>query len=168
MQCETCGKHFIEGKKVKIEGYVSIVCNDCAHYGQIVGEVRKESAEPPKPKTAATPTPAPSLSKVLEEELSQPSLKEDYGAIIKKAREKKGLKMEDFAKMLNEPESLIHRIEGGKFEPPDALAHKIESILHVRLFEKPSMVLPSGGKTSSKDLTLGDVVVVKKKEKQDE
>ena len=165
MQCETCGKHFIEGKKVKIEGYVSVVCNECARYGQVVGEVNRGSAEPPRPKPAPKAAPAPSLSKVLEEELAVPSLKEDYGAIIKAAREKKGLKMEDFAKMLSEPESLIHRIEGGKFEPPDGLAHKIESILRVKLFEKPSSLLMSGGKHASKDLTLGDVVVVKKKEK---
>lgn len=168
MQCETCGKHFIEGKKVRIEGYVSVVCNDCARYGQVVGEVRRESAEPPKPKPVAKSAPAQSLSKILEEELSTPTLKEDYGAIIKAAREKRGLKMEEFARMLNEPESLIHRIEGGKFEPPDGLAHKIESILRVKLFEKPSVILPSGGKHISKDLTLGDVVVVKKKGRQDE
>lgn len=167
MQCETCGKHFIEGKRVRIEGYVSVVCNDCARYGQVVGEVRPH-VEPPKPKPAAKqiPAAAPSLSKVLEEELSQPVLKEDYAKLIKDAREKKGLKMEDFAKMLNEPESLIHRIEQGRFEPGDSLAHRIESRLRIKLFEKSSSVLSGGGgRGAGKDLTLGDVVVVKKKEK---
>jgi putative transcription factor len=166
MQCETCGKQFIEGKKVKIEGYVSVVCNDCARYGLVVGEVRREQAAPPKPKPTPKAAPTPSLSKVLEAELSVPTLKEDYGSIIKKAREKRQLKMEDFAKMLNESESLMHRIESGKFEPADGLAHKIESVLHVKLFEKSSSMILAGGKHgASKDLTLGDVVVVKKKEK---
>ena len=166
MQCETCGKHFIEGKRVRIEGYVSVVCNDCSRYGQIVGEIRREQAAPPKPKPVAVPKPVPSLSKLLDSELSVPTLKEEYGKLIKDAREKRGLKMEDFAKMLNEPESLIHRIESCKFEPADALAHKIESILRIKLFEKPSSMLStSGGRGAGKDLTLGDVVVVKKKEK---
>jgi putative transcription factor len=167
MQCETCGKHFIEGKKVKIEGCVAVCCNECARYGQIVGDVRPY-VEPPKPKLIPKQAPmaVQSLSKVLDSELAVPTLKEEYGALIKKAREKKGLKMEDFAKMLNEPESLMHRIESGKFEPADGLAHKIESVLHIKLFEKSSSMILAGGKHgANKDLTLGDVVVVKKKEK---
>ena len=168
MQCETCGKHFIEGKKVKIEGCVAVVCNECARYGLVVGVVRPHVEPPKKPVVAAVPSrPVPSLSKVLEAELSVPSLKEDYGRIIKTAREKRQLKMEDFAKMLNEPESLIHRIESGKFEPADSLAHRIESLLRVKLFEKSSAMLPTGSRHAAKDLTLGDVVVVKKKERQD-
>lgn len=165
MQCETCGKHFIEGKRVKIEGCIAVCCNECARYGQIVGDVRPY-VEPPKPKPAAKPAPAPSLSKVLEGEVSVPTLKEDYGAVIKKAREKKGMKMEDFARVLNESESLMHRIESGKFEPADVLAHKIESVLRIKLFEKSSSMILAGGRHgANKDLTLGDVVVVKKKEK---
>ncbi|MFZ2456559.1 MAG: multiprotein bridging factor aMBF1 [Candidatus Altiarchaeia archaeon] len=166
MQCETCGKHFIEGKKVKIEGCVAVCCNECARYGQVVGEIRPHVEPPKKPAPAPVSKPVPSLSKVLDSELSVPTLKEEYGKLIKDAREKRGLKMEDFAKMLNEPESLMHRIESGKFEPADALAHKIESALHIKLFEKSSSMILAGGRHgASKDLTLGDVVVVKKKEK---
>jgi putative transcription factor len=166
MQCETCGKHFIEGKRVKIEGCIATVCNDCARYGQVVGDVRPHVEPPRKPVIAPVSKAAPTLSKVLAAELSVPTLKEDYGKVIKKAREKRALKMEDFAKMLNESESLMHRIESGKFEPADSLAHKIESILRVKLFEKSSsMILAGGGHGANKDLTLGDVVVVKKKEK---
>jgi putative transcription factor len=166
MQCETCGKHFIEGKKVKIEGCVAVCCNECARYGQVVGEIRPHVEPPKKPAPAPVSKPAPSLSKVLDSELSVPTLKEEYGKLIKDAREKRGLKMEDFAKMLNEPESLMHRIESGRFEPADGLAHKIESILHIKLFEKSSSMILAGGRHgASKDLTLGDVVVVKKKEK---
>jgi len=166
MQCETCGKHFIEGKKVKIEGCVAVCCNECARYGQIVGDVRPHVEPPKKPVIAQAAKSAPTLSKVLAAELSVPTLKEEYGKVIKDAREKRGLKMEDFAKMLNEPESLIHRIESNKFEPSDGLAHKIESALRIKLFEKSSsMILAGGGHGANKDLTLGDVVVVKKKEK---
>jgi putative transcription factor len=166
MQCETCGKHFIEGKKVKIEGCVAVCCNECARYGQILGDVRPHVEPPKKPVIAQAARPAPTLSKVLAAELSVPTLKEEYGRVIKEAREKRGLKMEDFAKMLNEPESLMHRIESNKFEPSDGLAHKIESALRIKLFEKSSsMILAGGGHGANKDLTLGDVVVVKKKEK---
>jgi putative transcription factor len=166
MQCETCGKHFIEGKKVKIEGCVAVCCNECARYGQVVGDVRPHVEPPRKPVIAPAARPAPTLSKVLAAELSVPTLKEDYGKLIKGAREKRALKMEDFAKLLNEPESLIHRIESGRFEPSDSLAHKIESLLRIKLFEKSSsMILAGGGHGANKDLTLGDVVVVKKKGK---
>jgi len=166
MQCETCGKHFIEGKKVKIEGCVAVCCNECAKYGQIVGDVRPHVEPPRKPVVAPVSKAAPTLSKVLAAELAVPTLKEDYGKLIKDAREKRSLKMENFAKMLSEPESLMHRIESGKFEPADSLAHKIESALHIKLFEKSSsMILAGGGHGANKDLTLGDVVVVKKKEK---
>ena len=93
MQCETCGKHFIEGKRVKIEGCIATVCNDCARYGQVVAEVRPHVEPPRKSVIAPTPKAAPTLSKVLAAELSVPTLKEDYGKLIKDAREKRSLKM---------------------------------------------------------------------------
>ena len=159
MQCETCGKHFIEGKRVKIEGCIATVCNDCARYGQVVGDVRPY-VEPPKPKLPAKPAPiaAPSLSKVLATELAVPTLKEDYGKIIKNAREKRSLKMEDFAKMLNEKLSAMQSIESGHLKPDIKVAQKIKKTFGLNLIKEIKKEFVKLDKAKSDVFTLGDFI----------
>ncbi|MBN2251946.1 MAG: TIGR00270 family protein [Candidatus Altiarchaeota archaeon] len=158
MQCETCGKHIAEGKKVKLEGSVVVTCNECAACGEVVGEAVKREA--PKPLKKSPEPQKPVVEVVVESEV----LAEDYGERIRRGREKRGMKQEDLAKSLNEPASLIHRLESGRFEPGDGLVRKLEKMLGIRLLEKTNgLNVSSGGRGASKELTLGDVVVVKKR-----
>lgn len=163
MQCETCGKHFIEGRKVKLEGSIVVTCVDCARYGEVVGIVKPKEKKMLKPAAKpASPAPSQAQEPVVETE----SLIEGYGDAIRRAREKKGLKQEDLAKRLNEPTSLVHRLESGRFDPSDALIRKVQGILGVKLFEKTKTLnMNLLSKHGSKDLTLGDIVVVKKRDK---
>jgi putative transcription factor len=92
-------------------------------------------------------------------------LVENYGGVVKGARERMNLKQEELAKKINEPESLVHRIESGHDRPNPDVARKLERALRVKLMAERDLSgieLTGGGKG---EVTLGDVVVVRKKSK---
>jgi uncharacterized protein (TIGR00270 family) len=80
---------------------------------------------------------------------------------------RRGLKQEDLAKIINEPTSLIHRLEIGRFEPSPEVVKKLEHALGVKLLHKSEdMGLPAQKGKEDGEVTLGDLVVIKKKEKK--
>lgn len=165
MECETCGRYIERGKKVKLEGSIVITCDECAAYGEVIDEVtiqKKDKAQRDEKK----------VNELFDIEFSdEERLIENFGNIIKNAREKANMKQEDLAKKINQPKSLIQRIETGKFKPSVGLAKKLEKILNVKLVENSEeekenkMVKTLSTVEKSKDITLGDLVVIRKKEK---
>jgi putative transcription factor len=86
-------------------------------------------------------------------------LVDSYGKLIVKAREKKKLNREEFAKKINEKLSVIKRVESEEMEPDDTLTEKIERFLEIKLkvlYEEK----PIGKKEVKGELTLGDVVEI--------
>jgi len=158
MICELCGKEANEGFRVRLEGSLVSACPMCAKMGEVVSPVRTRVDAKPKPKAAAH-EPVDLESEVGVEY----DLADDFGARVKAAREKQGWTQEELGRMVNEPHSLIHRIELGRFEPPVDLARRLERRLGVRLLA-PHMeydeVKPKG---EAGAVTLGDLVVVRKR-----
>jgi len=156
MQCETCGKYIDRGKRVRLEGSVVVTCDECAKYGEIVGDVKPYVSQP-------------KIQNIDKEEnfdiTVEKEIDEDYARIIREARENLGIKQEDLAKKINQPKSLIHRIESGGFEPKENLARTFEKILGVKLFVASEEKSKSEGKLKhdDKEVTLGDLVVIKKR-----
>lgn len=161
MRCELCGKYIEEGKKVKIEGSTVVTCNKCSSYGEVVEKVKmpQEKKKPPSP---------PTKKEISREELKiekEEEVIEDFPEKIKKGRAKKDMKQEKLGKKINEPASLIRRMESGKFKPSPDLARKIEKALGIKLLkEYEEADFGDKGTSSKRELTLGDMVVVKKKE----
>jgi putative transcription factor len=164
MQCEVCDKHIVEGKRVRIEGSVVVTCEACARYGEVVGSAN--SVEKKKPSAAAQEVSekrevADFAVGGLEE------LVENYAEVIRNKRMRRGLKQEELAKLINEPTSLVHRLEIGRFEPSPDVARKLQHALGVKLLHKSEEVgLPAQKEKDSGEVTLGDMVVIKKKEKK--
>ncbi|MFH1788716.1 MAG: multiprotein bridging factor aMBF1 [Candidatus Altiarchaeota archaeon] len=158
MQCELCGRGSLEAYKVVIEGSKVTACPECAKLGKIVERV---NAKKKKPKPAP---PKKEEKKVLMVE-SVKELSEDYAEKIRKARETAELRQDELARSINEPSSLIHRIESGKLAPSPSVAAKLERKLGVSLYEKRD---DGDGGFKVKDVkgpvTLGDVVVVRKRQ----
>lgn len=161
MQCEICGTYIEKGKKIKVEGSIVVVCDNCINYGEFVSEIKPYE---PLQKINKEITP---YKEEFEIKFTE-DLIEDFSKIIREKREKIGMKQEELAKKLNEPVSLIHRIEIGKFEPSLKLTRKIEKILNVKLLEKveESISEPSNKNKTTEGLTLGDLVIVRKKIKK--
>jgi len=154
MNCEMCGSETTLYKTL-IEGTELNVCKECAKFGKIIAPIRVEVKETKK-------TEKKDIPKGPEREIIQ-VLIQKYGEKIKKAREQLGLKQKDFAKKINEKESLIHNIEIGRFEPNIDLARKIERFLKIKLIEQHEEVKDRLKKTKTDELTIGDLIKIKKK-----
>ena len=127
-----------------MEDTILEVCEDCLKYGELI-----ES----KPVRIAKIKEIPIVK---EEEIV---IIDNYGKKIIEAREKINLTREEFAKTINEKESVIKRVENEEMEPDDKLTEKIEKFLDIKLrvpYEKKKLeTKPSKGK-----LTVGDVLEV--------
>ena len=148
--------------KSEIEGTLLNVCHNCAKFGKVVANVHdKKFLEKREKKWEKERQSRPLLSK---EEITQ-SVVEDYAKIIKEKRESMDLKQEDFAKKINEKESIIHKIETSHFEPSIKLARKIEKFLRVKLVEQQVSESVETEKTPSEAFTLGDFIKIKGKDR---
>ncbi|WP_290899497.1 multiprotein bridging factor aMBF1 [Ferroglobus sp.] len=153
MQCEICGREIHgRGHTIVVEGSEMTVCSLCKDYGEekstvvqhgIVKVVKKEK-------------------KVKPIEFTE-ELVENYNEIIKREREKRGWSQEELAKKIQEKASLIRKIENKEITPEPEVVEKLERTLGVKLREKVEEVKIQGRKLEN--LTLGDVVIIRKKKK---
>jgi putative transcription factor len=146
--CEVCGKEIKKAKQAIIEGSLLNVCDACAAFGKVIPE---EKIMPQKKKVRE------------EKEEEEIEIVENFPEIFRKLREKLGLTQDEFAKKVNEKESEIRKIEAGKILPSLELASKIEKQYGVKLIEKKEVELHKKEEEKKLDLTLGDVIKLKKK-----
>jgi len=156
MPCDMCGKGVGDSDLffTKVEGTMLRLCKGCCKYGKVLKKVRPQVIPREQPKFAV----------VKSEDQIEEMIVEDYANKIKFAREGKGIKQEDFAKQINEKESLIHNIETGHMEPNIKLAKKIEKKLGIKLVEEVELRAHESPKSSKKfeNLTIGDLIKIKK------
>jgi len=160
MQCEICGND-IKGNpvRVSVEGTNLEVCKQCAHYGKPSDKWSPVSRKvSPIEKVVVTRKPRKDIFDRLDE------INPEYAHIIRKAREERGLSIEDLASKIMEKVSLLKKIERGELIPEDSVRKKLENVLNVQLTEKFSVEMQhSSGFV--KGTTLGDVAIIKKKTK---
>ena len=146
--CDMCGK---EGNLVRamVEGSELYVCNGCGKYGKIVGRTFKRRISLPK-------------RSVIKDEVEE-KIVSDYSSKIRIAREGKGLKQEDFAKMLNERASLVNKWESGNLRPRINVARKLERLLGIKLVKKVEVGKVDVSKSKTSEPTLGDFIKVRKR-----
>ncbi|MGV8161834.1 MAG: multiprotein bridging factor aMBF1 [Candidatus Nanoarchaeia archaeon] len=164
MNCDLCGKSGIL-YKAEVEGARVNACETCAKHGKIFHEIKQET---PKEKAREEKR----VRELFErrEAAKTPTVTElivkDYAQRIKNAREKKGLKQEDFAKNINEKESLLQQLESGRMEPNMILARKLEHALGIKLVEE-YVENPEDSKKdkpkSNGPMTLGDMINIKRR-----
>lgn len=166
--CEMCGRPVLrrEMRVIYVENVRLSVCQSCYSRlarGDIAKEIEEETSRTRLQKSRTRATGKKPEEKVLEEYEVVP----DYADRVKRAREKLGLTQKALADMVKESENTIKRIESGKLVPTIALARKLESVLSIKLLEPvveaAQTRLPNPAKM--RELTLGDVVSLKKREK---
>jgi len=120
--CDMCGKE-TSLIRASIEGTELNVCTNCGKYGQILGKVR----QPVVIKTRRI---------FIKPEQPEESIVSNFPALLRNARDKQDFKREDFAKLLNEKDSLVQKWEQGVLIPRLEVAKKLEKILGLKLVEK--------------------------------
>ena len=146
MECEMCGDEGA-GFLVIVEGAKLRVCRECAKHGKVL--------------SSPAPTPVRRLTGRREE--SERDIVVDFGMRIREARERMRIERRVLAELVNEKESFLERIEAERTIPNETLAAKLERALGIKLFEEITHEHIATKKEKRGELTLGDVVVVKKK-----
>src|SRR3989344_873143 len=147
MGCDLCGSRENLFSAI-VENSLMNICQKCLRFGKKVERNKNFNVNEviKKPK--------------IQEEINL--LKDNYHLIIKVNREKLKLSQEDLAKQLNEKLSLIQKIENKELAPNDVLAKKLETFLHISLFEKYKENEVKLN-VSNNALTIGDLLKLKKK-----
>jgi len=126
MQCEICGK---PGAKTRIltEGVEMLACEECARFGKAVEEKNGAQAANARPKR---------IFSEKTEEFEQLILVDDFGKIIKKAREQRQMTFEELSRMLGEKESLLRSFESSHLQPTMQTAKLLEKKLGIKIIER--------------------------------
>lgn len=152
--CDMCGKD-TRLFRTKIEGTVMNVCRSCSRHGQVLKEVRVDVRTPSKETSARI--------YVSEEEEVTEDIVPDYAGRIKRARQKKKMDQEDFAKFVAEKGSVISKLETGQLKPSLKLARKLQNRLGIKLIQKTEEEKYELRGGSGKGFTIGDIIKTKKK-----
>ncbi len=145
--CEMCGKDS-SLVNTAIEQVEMKVCSGCARFGTV-----RESNELPQFHERKAEHKEPGLRIV-----------SNYALLLRRSREGKGLTQEDFAKSLQERESIVAKWEQGKMQPSVEAARKLEKLLNVSLIEEDIEMSAVKNKSSaSGGFTLGDFIKVRKR-----
>lgn len=121
MDCEICGQN--KGSVfVEIDGSRLFTCNACSSLGR-PSEQNKFVHKPVFQGTGP------------KQSFDDFEFTEGFGRAIQKAREKKGLSINEFALLIRERESFLHKVEQEKALPDKALAKKIEGALGVKILQ---------------------------------
>lgn len=151
INCDLCGKTDDRLFRALIEDVELNVCNDCSKFGKVIGSIKKQIAKEAKPK----------ISQPADEKIEL--LVENYAEIIRKKRESMKLSQEDFAKKINEKESIVHKIETGHYQPSVSMARKLEKILGIKLIENYVEEKPAlSRKKNEEGFTIGDFIKIRK------
>ncbi|MEM2934690.1 MAG: multiprotein bridging factor aMBF1 [Methanocellales archaeon] len=155
MQCEICGAE-IKGKPfyIRIEGSELNACSNCSRFGTVV-EREMQSAATAKP-----------IGKVVKHKdiFDQiDAIVPNYGEVIRKERERRGWTQEELARRILEKANVIKKIERQELMLEEEVRKKLERVLEVKLVQPVEMGEVKRQRSSSRELTLGDVVTIKKK-----
>ncbi len=148
--CEICGKKTESLYIIDVEGAELTTCSSCAEGKNIIEIMEDEKKNNTKMHKSS--------EKIQEESIE---IIDDYGVVIRNAREKIGIPIKVLAEMINEKESMLNRVEHGKMLPSDKLIDKLEKNLGIKLKISISQTSHIEKKGSDPKLTLGDAAIKK-------
>lgn len=164
MRCEVCGREIFGQPYYRIiEGGRMTVCSSCSSFGSGDWDPKKPKAKPRSRRTTSRPRPQSVIDAAERLELV-----ENYGMLIKKTRQKKGMTVEDFAKKISEKESVIKKLEKEQLNPPTNLVKKLERGLGIKLLEVST---PTTAQVLTRPIgarTLGDMIKIKAPKDEEE
>ena len=143
VSCDICGAP--SNLSAVVEGAAINVCMRCSRYGKVVNEPRQYANRPIE----------------IQREIN---LISGYGKVISNARITSGLTLDQLALKLNLREKDLLHFEEEKAKPTEKDCQKIGMFLKIQLIKPTETVQPTAPRrTTSRELTLADVVVIKDK-----
>ena len=179
MDCEVCGSQiFGRAHSVVIEGAKLLVCSECSksnssptRYEPKILKVSPKKVTPVRPfrPVRSVRSVRPRMNTRASQQrfmLENSVIVKGYGKRIRQGREKLGLTHEELSRKIGEKISLLQKLETEKMTPELALAKKLESNLKIKILESPTLAQVGEEVLTHKPtaLTLGDVVVVQKRD----
>lgn len=159
MDCDMCGREQA-ALKASVEGSVLSVCEGCSKFGKVVGRIVMAASAKKKEEKAAFA--------IAEDEAE--FVVANFGQLLKQKREELGrkkedgfMKLEDFAKLIAVKESVLHKMETGAAKPSIEEARRIGKMLGLKLLEKVEAVESIVPEPKKDQLTLGDMIKIRKK-----
>lgn len=160
MICEMCGKTVPQTREVIVGGARLNVCPNCAKFGEATGA---SASRPGAPVTQAVidqrleRRERRMQSKDIYSGTTTIEIVDDYGGVIRRAREAKGMDLKTFANEIQEKQGLLAKVEANNQVPDDKLIKKIEKALDIKLTE----AVQSGGSVGvgrADGMTLGNFI----------
>jgi len=161
MICEMCGKEVPITKPMMVEGSKLSLCQNCARFGD---EYKEAISSPgaPVPKSVIEDRLQRRERRMQTKDIYSSTTRElidNYGTVIRNAREAKGLDLDEFSKSIFERKGTIARLEANDLVPDDKLINKLEKALDISLKEDVLLggQAGSGGKKSD-GMTLSNFI----------
>ena len=155
MLCEMCGAESPSLESRKVSGSILRLCSSCgvtgsqASYRDSIGH---------RAFVAQTLEKRQQKNRYEEIETDEFVLAKDFGAIVRKAREKAGLDHAALASKISEKKSILTSVEAGNMKPNEKLTKKLENYLKIKLTEKVETTVSPQSPKSGKALTMGDLL----------
>jgi len=152
-----------------IEGAKLLVCESCAKHSTGTWEREKRrqgltSLPKTGPQTTRSTYRRTSLLSSQEYMLVQ-----DYGLVVRKAREKMGWSQEELGRKIQEKVSFIGKVESGKVTPDLRVVKKLEHVLGISLLSDEvdtAKATPKLTSQETRDLTIGDILSAGRRDKK--
>lgn len=159
MLCELCGKETDRLFTVQIESTILKVCKDCSKFGNQAKAGGKEPANKLVIENRLQNRERRMKTKdVYEQQEETIELMVDYPKKIKDTREALGWKQEELATKMGERLSIINKLERGDMRPDDALIHKVEKALGIKITERVAVIKPEKAAVAKGGMSLSDFI----------
>ena len=155
MLCEMCGSESAILSSRKISGSVIQVCSSCVALGS---EPTHRESIGHRAYVAQTLQKRNLNRRYSDIETDDKVLIRDYGAVVRKAREKLGLDHATLASRISEKKSILTSVEVENMRPNEKLVKKLENFLKIKLMESVEDSPEPKSKKSSEGLTMGDLL----------
>ncbi len=148
-ECELCGNKTADIYIVDVEGVELRVCAKCAKGKRVISKASTEGAA----KKAGYGT---RRERSGAKQSNETEIVDDYGRLIREARERMKLPLNALAEMINEKETLLYRVENQKTLPTAELSKKLEKALNIKL-ERAAAPSDDANRSGKKEnATLGE------------
>ena len=155
MLCEMCGAESASLESRKVSGSVLRVCTSCAGMGK---ETSYRESVGHRAFVAQTLEKREQKTRYKDISSEDKVLISNYGSVVRKAREKRGLDHNALALKISEKKSIVTSVETGNIRPNEKLIRKLENFLNINLMENVEESSTSYKSGSKKNLTMGDLI----------